>query len=167
MRFSAAIGKPDGDTHNAQDVWLLCAAGSFLYALPLAHVVEVMPVLRIEPVAGSPPCVRGLAVIRGTPTPVVDVALLFGGGPDGPAQRLVTVRTGLRTIALAVDRVLGVRSFKVDETAEPLPPLLREVASDMVSAIGRLDSELLLFLGTARVVPDALLAHHDGREPIP
>jgi purine-binding chemotaxis protein CheW len=165
MRFSAAIGKPGGDTHNAPDVWLLCGAGSFLYALPLAHVVEVMPILRIEPVAGSPPCVRGLAIIRGTPTPVVDIALLFGGS-SGPAQRLVTVRTGLRVIALAVDRVLGVRSFEVDETAEPLPPLLREVASDMVSAIGRLDTELLLFLGTARVVPDALLAHRDGREPV-
>jgi purine-binding chemotaxis protein CheW len=166
MRFSAAIGKPDGVTRDARDIWLVCGSGSFLYALPLAHVVEVMPVLRIEPVAGSPPCVRGLAIIRGTPTPVVDVALLFGG-PAGPSQRLVTVRTGLRTIALAVDRVLGVRSFEVNGTAEPLPPLLREVATEMVSAIGRLDAELELFLGAARVVPDALLTYHDDREPVP
>jgi purine-binding chemotaxis protein CheW len=165
MRFSAAIGESVGNAPNGQDIWLLCGAGSFLYALPLAHVVEVMPVLRIEPVTGAPPCVRGLSIIRGTPTPVVDLALLFGG-PAGPSQRLVTVKTGTRIIALAVDRVLGVRSIQADGVSEPLPPLLREVASDVVSAIGRLDAELLLFLGTARIIPDSVLESLAGEQEV-
>jgi purine-binding chemotaxis protein CheW len=156
MNFSAASEKPRGGARGGQDIWLLCGAGSFLYALPLARVIEVMPLLPIEPVAGALACVRGLSIIRGSPTPVVDIALLFGGFA-GPSQRLVTVQAGARTIALAVERVLGVRSIEPDRVAEPLPPILREVASDMVSAISRLDAELLLFLGTARIVPDALL----------
>jgi purine-binding chemotaxis protein CheW len=156
MNFSAV--EPSSSAAHGRDVWLLCGAGSFVYALPLASVVEVMPILHIEPLFDAPLCVRGLCIIRGTPTPVIDVALLFGG-PAGPSQRLVTVRTGARIIALAVERILDVRSMALNEMAKPLPPLLREVATDMVSAIGRLDAELLLFLDTARIVSDALLEH--------
>jgi chemotaxis signal transduction protein len=67
-------------------------------------------------------------------------------------------------VALAVDTVLGVRSIKTDE---PLPPLLGEAASEVVSAIGRLDAELLLFLGKARIVPEQLFEHLDGCETVP
>jgi purine-binding chemotaxis protein CheW len=152
---SSAV-EPSSSAAHGQNIWLLCGTGSFVYALPLTHVVEVMPVLRIEPVCDAPPSVRGLCIIRGTPRPVVDIGLLFGG-VAGSSQRLVTVRVGTRIVALAVDRVLDVRSLALNEMAEPPPPLLREVATDMVSAIGRLDAELLLFLDTARIIPDALL----------
>jgi purine-binding chemotaxis protein CheW len=140
--------------YGGQHIWLLCRAGSFLCALPLAQVVEIMRVLRIEAVAGAPACVRGLSIIRGTPTPIIDTALLLGGRP-APAERLVIVRTGTRMVALAVYRVLGVRS--IEGIAEPLPPLLQEAACDRVSAIGLLDAELLLFLSAARLVPEEAL----------
>ncbi len=63
--------------------------------------------------------------------------------------------------ALAVDTVVGVREI---ETADPLPPLLREAMSGVVSMIGRLDTELLLFLRTARIVPKELLERFDSYE---
>jgi purine-binding chemotaxis protein CheW len=154
MHLSAVIGGFVSSPRGSQEVWLLCRAGSSLFALPLGQVVETMRILPVEPVAGAPPYVRGLSIIRGTPTPVVDVALLCGGRTV-PPRRLVTVRAGARIIALALETVLGVRSFKTDE---PLPPLLREAASEVVSAIGRLDAELLLFLSTARAVPEDLFS---------
>jgi purine-binding chemotaxis protein CheW len=153
MHLSAVIGEPGSGAHGGQQVWLLCRAGSYFYALPLGHVVEVMRILPIEALTGAPRYVLGLSIIRGTPTPVVDTALLCSGC-TAPSHRLVTVRAGTRIIALAVDRVLGVQSI---QTGKPLPPLLREAASDMVSAIGRVDAELLLFLSTARIVPEELL----------
>jgi hypothetical protein len=36
----------------------------------------------------------------------------------------------------------------------------------MVSAIGRVDAELLLFLSTARIVPEALLERLGGHEAV-
>jgi purine-binding chemotaxis protein CheW len=152
MHLSAVIGGSGSSARGSQEVWLLCRAGSSLFALPLGQVVETMRILPVEPVAGAPPYVRGLSIVRGTPTPVVDIALLCGGRTV-PSRRLVTVRAGARIIALALETVLGVRSFNSDE---PLPPLLREAASEVVSAIGRLDAELLLFLSAARAIPEEL-----------
>jgi purine-binding chemotaxis protein CheW len=162
MHLSAVNGEPGSGANAGQDAWLLCRAGSSFCALPLEHVVEVMRMLPIEVFAGVPLYILGLSIIRGTPTPVVDAALLCNGC-TAPSHRLVTVRAGTRMIALAVDRALGIQSIK---TGEPLPPLLREAASDMVSAIGRVDAELLLFLSTARIVPEALLERLGGHEAV-
>jgi purine-binding chemotaxis protein CheW len=162
MHLSPVTGEPDRSANDGPEVWLACRAGSTRYALPLGHVVEIMRILPIEPVAGAPLYVRGLSMIRGTHTPVVDTALLCSGC-TAPVHRLVTVRAGAGIIALAVDSVLGVRSIK---TGEPLPPLLREAASDVVAAIGRLDAELLLFLGTARIIPQELLERLGGHEAL-
>ena len=56
----------------------------------------------------------------------------------------------------------GGRSLIVGDGLEPLPPLLQEAAGEMVSAIGRLDADLLLFLNTANIVPEALLERLDA-----
>lgn len=125
-----------------------------LCALPLAHVVETMRPLAVAPLAGAPPFVRGLAVIRGTPLPVVDLgALLFGSEPASPT-RFVTLRLGPRGVALALEAVLGVRDLP--GTLTSLPPLLSGASAEAISAIGRLDEQLLLLLNAARLVPDSL-----------
>lgn len=111
--------------------------------------------LPIEKIAGSPQPVLGLSVVRGLPIPVVDIGALFSE-PDINPQRIVTVRTGSRLVALAVNQVLGVRSIG-PVALEDLPPLLREAAGEVVSAIGRLDSELLLFLSATRMLPEGML----------
>ena len=61
-------------------------------------------------IAGAPPYVRGLCIIRGTPVPVVDAGLLISNQAT-QSGRLVTIRAGDRTIALQVEAVLGVRVF--------------------------------------------------------
>jgi purine-binding chemotaxis protein CheW len=140
--------------------WLLCHAGMCLCALPLEHVVEIMRVLPIETLAGAPRYVRGLCIIRGLPTPVVDAALLIGDAVTRP-QRLVTIRTGGRMVALAVRAVLGIRMIDA-QTGGQLPPLLRDAARDTITSIGTLDAALLYFLHAARIIPDDVLEHLDA-----
>ena len=63
---------------------------------------------------------------------------------------------GDRTIALAVEQVIGVRS--IDEgTSSKLPPLFQDFGGQSVKAMRVLDGELLLLLDMARMVPAALL----------
>jgi purine-binding chemotaxis protein CheW len=133
--------------------WLFCRAGSHLFALPVSHVVETMRMLPIESLAGAPPVVRGLCIIRGAPTPVVDPALMLNDR-SAQCERLVTVRTGKRTIAFATEAVLGVRTIAAHEL-EQLPPLLSNVQT--IAAMRALDGELVFFLQIARVVPDDVL----------
>ena len=130
--------------------WLLCRASSHHLALPMQHVVETMRTLPIQTVRSTPAIVRGLCVIRGEPTPVIDAAMLF----DDRAchgERLVTVRTGKRTVALAIDAVIGVRAIATRDLRQ-MPPIMGDVQS--IAAAKILDDELVFFLNAARVVPE-------------
>ena len=143
--------KSDG----AGEPWLLSRTGSFLLALPLEQVIEVMRVLPIESLAGVPEFVRGVSIVRGAAVPVIDAGLLLGARHVA-ADRLISVRSAGRRYGLLVGAVIGVRRFTPDMFEDP-PPLLRHVAEEVVSSIGRLDEALVLFLGTARVVPEVPL----------
>ena len=70
--------RPDAAGADRQPALLVRAAGR-LCAVPIAHVVEVMRALPVEPIPGAPSFVPGLAIIRGAPMPVVDLGLLTGG----------------------------------------------------------------------------------------
>jgi purine-binding chemotaxis protein CheW len=148
---------PSGETNDGRrefgTPFLLCRAGSNFCALPLDRVAEIMRALPIEALAGAPHYVCGLAIIRGTPSPIVDVGLLLGDQPTR-AERLIAIRVGDRLIGLAVDAVLGVRAIAA-ETCSELPPLLRD-ASEAIAAIGALDSAFMFILRTARIVPEDL-----------
>src|SRR5579859_3305696 len=139
------------DGNGIQLPWLLCRAGPHLCALPLEQIAEVMRPLPFEALADAPPFVRGVAVIRGAPVPVIDLARLLGQAKSG-ITRLITVHAGGRLLALAVGEILGLKSDQ-EVGGKNMVPLLREAAQDSVSAIGTLDSEALLFLTTLRLLP--------------
>lgn len=133
---------------------LVIRLGGLRCALPLRAVIETMRPLPIEPFAGAPTGVLGAAIIRGAPTVVVDLGMVIGHATARPT-RFVTVRTGARTVALAVDAVEGVREVPRG-ALEALPPLLGDPATAAVEAVGTRDAELLVLLRTARLVPEEL-----------
>jgi purine-binding chemotaxis protein CheW len=116
------------------------------------HVVETMRPLPLEPIAGMPSFVRGVSIIRGLPTPVIDLGVVLGA-LGGVAERLVTLRLGPRQVALSVDAVLGVRDLDLS-TIQELPPLLRGAPQDILEAIGALDDEILMVLRTGWELPN-------------
>jgi purine-binding chemotaxis protein CheW len=133
--------------------WLLCRIRRRLCAIPVAPGMETMRPLPAAPFGGMPPFVRGVAIIRGVPTPVVDPGSLLGCAEDPAPARFVTVRSGARTVALAVEAVIGVRELSPASLVE-LPPLLREAGAEALTALGTLDAELLAVLGNACWVPE-------------
>ena len=134
---------------------LLCRVRDRLCSLPLEHVVETMRPLPVQSLAASPPFVSGVAIIRGVAVPVVDVGILLGTDSPPSPTRFVTIRTGDKQVALAVEEVLGVRELTM-ASAHELPALLSAAAADVVFAIGTLDTHLLFALQTARIVPDSV-----------
>lgn len=134
-------------------------------ALPLVHVIETMRPLPVEPIAGAPPFVRGVAIVRGVPTPVVDLGAVLGA-PGGVAGRFVTLRLRDRQVALSVDTVLGVRDFDA-ATLHILPPLLQEASKDFIETIGTLDDQILFVLRSGWELPDAVWQALAVREVCP
>ncbi|HVI88519.1 MAG TPA: chemotaxis protein CheW [Dongiaceae bacterium] len=132
--------------------YLLCRAADRFCAFPVEQVSETMRVLPISSMTGLPDVIRGVSVIRGIPTPVLDLSKLVDGS-EVEHHRIVTINLGPRIVALLVQAVLGVRPLS-PQSMTSLPPLLRNAADKAISAVGILDKELLLFLTNLRVLAD-------------
>lgn len=133
---------------------LVVMVGARACAFPLQHVAETMRPLPIEPIAGTPGFVRGVSVIRGVPTPVVDLKALLENSDNSPSYgRFVTLKYDARRVVIGVDSVVGLRNLDSAQFGE-LPPLLRDVTADLIESFGTLDAQLLLVLRAARIVPD-------------
>jgi purine-binding chemotaxis protein CheW len=154
-RAGADVGRVASPETAGPQLVVVCRVRSWFCSLPLACVEEAMRPLAIEPLAGAPPFVRGLSIIRGAPTPVVDAGTLIGA-PGGPlAGCLLLLRVGTRRVALMVEAVVGIRAI-LPETLGQLPPLLQDASREAVSAIGILDAALLVVLCAGHFVPQAV-----------
>ncbi|MGE0869936.1 MAG: chemotaxis protein CheW [Kofleriaceae bacterium] len=141
-------------TSDSEASYLLCQLGTRVCAIPLVHVAETMRPLPIERIDGSPSFVLGVAVIRGAPTPVIDARALVGL-PHAQPTRFVTIKTGARIAALAVDAVLTIRSLPPTMLGA-VSALLGEATAESTRAIGALDADLLFVLDATRLVPDGV-----------
>ncbi|UQA60747.1 chemotaxis protein CheW [Polyangium aurulentum] len=142
---------------------LLVRARAWLCALPAEDVVETMRPLPIEPVAGAPRCVKGIAVIRGEPVPVLSLPLLLGAETPVEGRRMVLVRAGAHRIALEVEDVLDVEELDPANLGG-LPPLLSEALPAEVERLGTLDGKALALLDAARLLPEAALRALTGTD---
>ncbi len=143
------------DEQAGQTCVLAVGAGARICALPLENVDEVMRPLPTEPVPGTPSFLRGLALIRGVPTPVVDLASLIDSSVSAPIGRYVTFRFDERRLALAVDGVFGLRRLRTCRL-HALSPLFDAGGRACVASVAVCDRQLLFVLQAARIIPDEL-----------
>lgn len=141
---------------------LLVRVTSGVCALPLAEVIETMRPLPVSQLSGVSDFVCGVALIRGTPTPVVDLGSIFDADGKMPSGRFVTLRNGGRTVALSVQSVIGVA--EMDGNLAVMPSLLKSARTDVIEAIGRVDTELLVTLDASKLVPESVWEKMGGVE---
>ena len=86
--------------------FLTFRVGGQLYALPAEDVSEVILVPPVARLPHSPRSLMGLANLRGTVLPVIDLSLLLGRAAFAPARLArAIVLTGAAPVALAVEAV--------------------------------------------------------------
>ena len=87
------------------------------YVAPLRQVSEILHLPRLTPVPGTQPWMRGVANVRGTLLPVMDLKDYLGQGavPQRKGTRLLVVREEDLAVGLVVDEVLGLRHFRDDQ----------------------------------------------------
>ena len=150
---------------DSRSTYLVVQTANCVCALPLESVIETMRQLPIEPLAGVPPFVRGVSIIRGTATPVVDSGVIIGA-PQCSGERFVMVRLGEKQVALAVDAVLGVRKIDLSTIPE-VPPLLQRAPKDLIETIGTLDGQFLAVLRSAWELPEEVWQALTAQEVVP
>lgn len=112
-------------------------------ALPLSAVDKAVRMVAITPLAKVPDIVYGIVNVQGRVVPVFDIRRRFRL-PEREialADQLIVAHTAHRTVALAVDRVLGVIECPAQDlvAAERVLPDLEYVAG-----IAKLKDELTL-----------------------
>ena len=87
--------------------------GPRLLASGFGEVVEILPLPQLTPVPGAQPWMLGVANIRGTLLPVVDLRLFLEGERTvlHESQRVLVVRQPGGNVAVTIDELFGQRSF--------------------------------------------------------
>ncbi len=90
---------------------------------PLTQVNEILHYPRLTTVPGTLAWVKGLANIRGTLLPVMDLRAYLEqpSGSFGSRSRIMVIREGDVTAGLLVDEVMGLKHFEAEEVATRVP----------------------------------------------
>jgi chemotaxis-related protein WspB len=94
--------------------------GSDHLALEVGRIRELVPCVRLQPVACSPPWLAGVFIYRGRVVPVIDLHRLFGVGecPLHLGTRIILVPH----VFDRQERLVGLLAAKVADVREMQPP---------------------------------------------
>lgn len=124
------------------------------YGVEILKVREIIGMLPITPVPGSPGVMLGVVNLRGKVIPVISMRSRFGmpAAEPHPHNVIIVVDSGEGgLIGLAVDRVREVASFTAADT-EPPPSYGLDIDANLVAAIGKNQNRIRILLDLARVL---------------
>jgi purine-binding chemotaxis protein CheW len=148
---------PGSEFGHGAGTALVFLAGALYCALPLDQIIETMRPLPVQPLAGTGSTVLGICVMRGTPTPVVDVAGVLGGH-TATVCRFVAVRTDRGPVALATGKVFGIQPVDTTVATGRQASLLSEAPTGLIAGVGTFRGEPLLVLRDLGVLSDEIWA---------
>lgn len=135
-----------------RELVLVCRVRNRLCALPATQISEIMRPLPIERLPGAPPFLLGVAVIRGAPSPVVDLAQLLDERRSKPTYFVATGQ-GDRRVALTIDGVIGVRPMP-HAPSDGFPSVVESAAAGFVASVRVLGRETLVVLSSGKIMPE-------------
>ncbi len=147
----------DGVRHDQQLVFTV-AGGD--YGMPVLKVKEILQWEEVTPVPGTPPAIAGVTNVRGTPTPVIDLARKFGLGsrPPGRLTCILVVEAllggAVTVVGLKVEAVQEVLDITPGHVAPP-PSFGADARVDFLQGIARHGKRFLLLLDIDRVLAAA------------
>lgn len=143
------------------------AAEGERYAVRLAVVERVLPMVAVSALPKAPAVALGIINLHGAVVPVLDIRRRLGLPPRdyGLTAHLLVARTSRRAVALPVDEVLGVSEVAAEAVITPAAvlPGIGQVEGIVALADGLLfihDLERFLSLDEERRLAEAL----DGAE---
>lgn len=158
---------------NLEQTYLTFAVGEEEYAIPVAHVTEIVRLQKIFPVPDVAKHVRGVINLRGKVIPLLDVRMRFGlpGAPYNDRTVIVVAEVvpGVPT-GLVVDGVYDIVEFP-PATIEPSRKLTSGSADPLVVGMCKAGDRVAMLLSVERLIDEeghtAALAAALPTEPDP
>ncbi|XGA79796.1 chemotaxis protein CheW [Halomonas sp. CH40] len=134
---------PQQDASSAEDALVQVvsfALGDELFALPMSQVLEIMRYQTPVEVPLTPPSLLGLAGLRGSVSPIIDLRALLGMGrteiDDASRVLLLDMGQSVGMVVDHVDRVLTLDSQRIEAAAD-----IGSVDTELLTGIYRLEGE--------------------------
>lgn len=121
--------------------------GSRLLA-PMTAVTEVVAPPKVAHIPGVKPWVTGIANLRGTLLPIMDLqGFIFGANvlKDTRNQRVLVISQSGVGAGLLVDSVLGLKHFWTDDEVEEVPSMDDELKGFTEAAYRRMNEHYAVF----------------------
>ncbi len=140
------------------------------YAVPITAVREIVNLPEITALPQSSPVLAGIADLRGTVIPVINVKRLLDieDRANGEAK-IVVITAGRLTFGILVDHITGV--IGIDDNAIESPESMGQNRADQVEGVAKLNGKLIVLLNTRKLIPlddlsllDEATASTPGRE---
>ena len=121
--------------------------GDFNLVAPLNQVTEILHYPKLTIVPGTKPWVKGVADIRGTLLPVMDLNGYLGkkGSAIGTRTRILVIRYEDITVGLVVDEVLGLKHFSDEEKVTAVTKFDESLRNYVKGAFRQKNIETLIF----------------------
>lgn len=126
------------------------------FALEINSICEIIKVNDITRVPNTPSYIRGVINLRGKVIPIIDMRekLNLDHITYDKNTRIIILEFNNMIVGIIVDAVREVLRIDAAVT-EPPPAVVKGIASDYISAIGKLDDKLINILNL-----DYLLSNH-------
>lgn len=158
---------------NAGVQYLTFILDSKLFAFDVLKTREVLSLIPITPIPGTPAYMTGVLNLRGSVVPVIDLRKKFGITDAAFTENtaIIIVETNVADekiiVGTLVDAVKGVRVFESGQI-EPPPKVGMKLNLDLIHAIGKTDKDFTLMLNVDKVLSDedlSLAKDLTGMEP--
>ena len=152
----------DAPTAESGQRYLTFRLAEATYGIGILKVQEIIGLLRVTPVPGTPAFVRGVINLRGRVIPVVDLRTRFGMPVTPDTDRTCIVitqvegRRGQATMGVIVEDVAEVVDLPADRL-EDVPEFGIGVRTDFLTGVGRHGDEVVLLLDI-----DAVLSQEEA-----
>jgi purine-binding chemotaxis protein CheW len=123
------------------------------FGVDILKVQEINRMIGITRVPNAPEYVDGVINLRGKVIPIIDLRARFGMGRKEKDKntRIVVVELDGKIVGFVVDGVSEVLRIPKSVT-EPTPQLVTGVATEYITAVGKLEDRLLILLDLDKVL---------------
>lgn len=124
-----------------------------IYGLEILKVREIIGMMSITDVPGTPGYVRGVINLRGKIIPVVDLRSKFGMPPTEETDEtcIIVVDVGGVEMGTVVDKVSEVLDISEQEITDT-PAMGLDINADFILGMGKADDKVTILLDISRVL---------------
>lgn len=108
------------------------------YAIELSQTNEIISMRECVPVPKAPPYIKGVINLRGDVISVVDLPRLVDhhNYKQSQSTKLLIVKTGLETVGLIIEKVLGIQKVEKENFKKP-SDILQQKGNIFIKSIGK------------------------------